>query len=56
MSRQVIKNSPKWNASMTINREYEKHLYDYYGRPVYWASGDRPEEEPPPHLSESHLR
>jgi hypothetical protein len=44
MSRQKIKNSPEWNANAAINREYEARLYDYYGRPVYWAGSDRPEE------------
>ena len=44
MSRQKIKNSPEWNANAAVNREYEARLYDYYGRPVYWAGSDRPEE------------
>jgi sporulation protein YlmC with PRC-barrel domain len=42
MSRQAIKNSPEWNGAAAVNREYEARLYDYYGRPVYWGSGDRP--------------
>jgi hypothetical protein len=57
MSRQKIKNSPEWNATAPINREYETRLYDYYGRPVYWDSGDRPVKTPPPHQhSGSHAR
>ncbi|MFH1807494.1 MAG: PRC-barrel domain-containing protein [Pseudomonadota bacterium] len=40
MSRQAIKSSPRWNATATINREYEGRLYEYYGRQVYW---DNPE-------------
>ena len=36
VSRDVIKSSPEWDATASINREYETHLYDYYGRPVYW--------------------
>jgi hypothetical protein len=36
LSRQAIKNSPKWDPAAPINREYEARLYDYYGRPVYW--------------------
>jgi hypothetical protein len=32
-----IKKSPKYNPSEPINREYEKQLFDYYGRPVYWS-------------------
>jgi hypothetical protein len=37
MSRQEIKDSPEWNAKAPVNRVYEARLYDYYGRPVYWA-------------------
>jgi hypothetical protein len=42
LSRQAIKDSPERNASAAINREYEARLYDYYGRPVYWAGSDGP--------------
>ena len=42
MSRQMIKDSPEWDMNAAVNRVYETRLYDYYGRPVYWA-GDRPE-------------
>ena len=42
LSRQTIKNSPEWNATAPINREYEARLYDYYGRPVYWDCEDPP--------------
>jgi len=42
LSRQAIKDSPKWDASAPVNREYEARLYDYYGRPVYWDAGERP--------------
>jgi len=45
MSRQMIEDSPEWDMSAAVNREYETRLYDYYGRPVYWAS-DRPELAP----------
>ena len=31
-----VKNSPKFNPAEPVNREYETHLYDYYGRPKYW--------------------
>jgi hypothetical protein len=31
-----IKNSPEFNPSEPINREYEVQLYDFYGRPKYW--------------------
>ena len=42
LSRQAIKNSPEWNVSAAVNREYEARLYDYYGRPVYWQGGTQP--------------
>jgi hypothetical protein len=54
LSRQAIKNSPVWNATTAINREYEARLYDYYGRPVYWESGDRSALPPPAHHPRSH--
>ena len=41
MSRQMIKDSPAWGMNAAVNRDYETRLYDYYGRPVDWAS-DRP--------------
>jgi sporulation protein YlmC with PRC-barrel domain len=44
LSRQAIKNSPEWNPSAPINREYEARLCDYYKRPVHRNSGDRPVE------------
>ena len=47
MSRQAIKDSPEWNATAAVNREYETRLYDYYGRPAYWSDGDRPAAMPP---------
>jgi hypothetical protein len=37
LSREVIKGAPPWDPVAPVNREYETHLYDYYGRPVYWA-------------------
>ena len=54
LSQQAIKNSPRWDAAAPINREYEARLYDYYGRPVYWGSGDRPLETPTPHEHPGH--
>jgi uncharacterized protein YrrD len=55
LSRQAIKNSPEWNPSAPINREYETRLYDYYGRPVYWESVYGPATPPPHHHPGSHL-
>jgi hypothetical protein len=34
---ETIKNSPKFDPSEPVNRDYETTLYDYYGRPKYWA-------------------
>lgn len=33
LSRDLIKDSPEYDPSEPINREYEIRLYDYYGRP-----------------------
>jgi sporulation protein YlmC with PRC-barrel domain len=41
MSRDSIKNSPELDPSLVINREYETHLYAYFGRPAYWTREDR---------------
>jgi PRC-barrel domain len=44
LRRQAIKDSPEWNPDAAVNREYEARLYDYYGRPVYWATPTPPAE------------
>jgi uncharacterized protein YrrD len=36
LSRETIQNSPEFDSSKPVNREYEERLYDYYGRPKYW--------------------
>ncbi|MBD3388816.1 MAG: PRC-barrel domain containing protein [Candidatus Altiarchaeales archaeon] len=33
-----VKDAPEYNASEPINREVETVLYDYYGKPHYWAN------------------
>jgi hypothetical protein len=33
----AIKNGPEFDPSQPVNREYEVRLYDFYGRPKYWA-------------------
>jgi hypothetical protein len=40
MTRQAIKDSPLWNASSAVERDFEARLYDYYGRPFYWKTTD----------------
>lgn len=42
LTREAIKRSPEWHPETAVNRSYEERLYDYYGRPVYWASRDQP--------------
>ncbi len=42
MSRDSIKHSPEFDPSLVINREFEAHLYAYFGRPAYWVRGDHP--------------
>ena len=37
MTQEGVKNSPEFDPSLPINREYEARLYDYYGRPHYWT-------------------
>jgi hypothetical protein len=37
LSRDQIKNSPEYDPSVPIDRTYEADLYEYYGRPKYWA-------------------
>ncbi len=36
VSKETIKNSPQFDPTAPVNREYEIRLYDYYGRPRYW--------------------
>lgn len=36
LSVDAVKNSPEYNPSEPVNREYEIRLYDYHGRPHYW--------------------
>lgn len=37
LPRDLIKKSPEFDPSDPINRDYEAHLFDYYGRPKYWS-------------------
>lgn len=37
LTRTQIKESPEFDPSKPINRDYEARLHDFYGRPVYWA-------------------
>jgi hypothetical protein len=35
--KKTIEESPPYDPSAPVNREYEVRMYDYYGRPKYWA-------------------
>jgi len=37
VSKQMIEDSPPYDPSAPVNREYEVQMYDFYGRPKYWA-------------------
>jgi hypothetical protein len=37
MTREMVKNSPEFDPSAPVNREYEVRLYDFCGRPKYWV-------------------
>ena len=37
LPRDRIKNSPEYDASILLDREYEARLFDHYGRPQYWS-------------------
>ena len=36
LTKKQVENSPVYDPSAPVNREYEEQLYDYYGRPKYW--------------------
>lgn len=37
LSRKTLKSGPEYTESMPITREFEKRLYDHYGRSAYWV-------------------
>ncbi|MGF6758992.1 hypothetical protein P3T16_006420 [Paraburkholderia sp. GAS42] len=36
LSRDAIKNSPEYDDSVPLNRDYEKRLHEFHGRDGYW--------------------
>lgn len=36
-TRERVENSPEYDPARPVERPYESRLYDYYGRPRYWA-------------------
>lgn len=53
LSRRAIEQSPEWDPSAGVNREYEARLYDYYGRPAYWVGAPPRVATPPSERSTS---
>lgn len=37
VTNEQIESAPEFDPSVPVNREYEERLYDFYGRPAYWA-------------------
>lgn len=37
LTRDTIRNSPEFDPSRPVERDYEARLHDHYGRPAYWA-------------------
>jgi hypothetical protein len=56
LSRQVIKDSPEWNGSLDINRDYETRLHAHYGRPAYWQDNAQAAARPLAHRPENSIR
>ncbi|MBD3335314.1 MAG: PRC-barrel domain containing protein [Candidatus Eisenbacteria bacterium] len=36
LTKESIQDSPEYDSSRPVERDYEKSLYEYYGRPRYW--------------------
>ena len=36
LSRDTVKNSPRYESTEDLNRSHELELYSHYGRPTYW--------------------
>lgn len=56
LSRALIKNSPTWDPTAPIDRDYESRLCDYYGQPVYWTNTISPQKKPLPRESQEDAR
>ena len=39
LTRESIKQAPRYESSVELNQERSASLYRHYGRPVYWADG-----------------
>ncbi|MBD3422190.1 MAG: PRC-barrel domain containing protein [Chitinivibrionales bacterium] len=38
LSAEEIRKAPEYDPAQPVNRQYEELIYDYYGRPRYWAN------------------
>jgi hypothetical protein len=36
VTREAVRNAPRWEPADTLPREYEARLYGHYGRSGYW--------------------
>lgn len=45
LTQDAVKYSPKFDATLPVNRQYEEVIYDYYGRPKYWQVMEKSEQE-----------
>ena len=36
LTQEQVKNSPEFDPTRPVNRQYEEVLYDFYGCPKYW--------------------
>ena len=41
MTQQQVKDSPDWDPASALDRDFETRLYDHYGRPIDWKTGDQ---------------
>jgi hypothetical protein len=37
LTEQQVRDSPEFDSTAPVNEEYERRLYDFYGRPKYWV-------------------
>jgi hypothetical protein len=37
LTREAVKNSPKFDPEKTVERDYETRLHQYYDQPIYWG-------------------
>src|SRR5436190_19840649 len=41
LSRAQVKGAPEYDRDRPVERDYERRLYEYYGRRSYWEDRDR---------------